>query len=56
MRVILNQINRLNYGFGNDSGLNNEDAWITFARDLKKADAQAPFCGFLHRYAEEDSV
>ncbi|KAI1440742.1 hypothetical protein F5Y02DRAFT_401957 [Annulohypoxylon stygium] len=32
-----------------------DDAWIIFARDPEKAEAQAPFRGFLHRYVD-DSV
>ncbi|KAI3331203.1 hypothetical protein F4824DRAFT_504220 [Ustulina deusta] len=41
--------------FCDESGLKSEDAWITFAQYPEKAEAQAPFRGFLHRYVD-DSV
>lgn len=52
---LLEQANRLSLRFCDESGLKSEDAWITFAQYPEKAEAQAPFRGFLHRYVD-DSV
>ncbi|KAI1157749.1 hypothetical protein F5B18DRAFT_643736 [Nemania serpens] len=41
--------------FCDDYTLKGEDVWITFAQYPEKAEAQAPFRGFLHRYVD-DSV
>ncbi|KAI0423646.1 hypothetical protein F5Y09DRAFT_348604 [Xylaria sp. FL1042] len=39
--------------FCDDYHLRNKDAWITFAHYPERAEAQAPFRGFLHRYVDD---
>ncbi|KAI1326324.1 hypothetical protein F5Y16DRAFT_234669 [Xylariaceae sp. FL0255] len=39
--------------FCDDYDLKNEDVWVTFVHHPERAEAQAPFRGFLHRYVDE---